>query len=677
MRFTGPRTTRLASYVIALGVSLLALAIWFAAPPLLTRADLTLYDQHFLVRGAREGHPQIAIVAIDEASLRAIGRWPWPRRVIADLVERLDAAGAAAIGVDIIFNEPEQSGELRAARVLRERLGARADAEVRAELDALIRDADHDARFAAAVRASGRAVLPIVFGLAPSPPMAAPERQGQPFKSALASFRRYDDRGVFPPLNADSIALPIPPLLDAAASLGHVNMQADFDGTTRWEALVIEYRGHYYPSLALATVRLAAGIEPFSMKLDFGQAVELGDVAIPIDARARVLVDYAGPAQTFVHYSAADVLAGRVPADRLRGRIVFVGATAEGTYDLRVTPYTPVLPGVEKHANVAANILEGRFVTRPVWVELFEAASILVLPLLLGWVLPRLRPFTSFGVTIIIAALLVAGVDLAFRQGIWLPIVYPSLALGLTFVGVTVFRFLTEERQRMFTKRAFQQYVSPEVVDRIVADPSALQFGGEIRHLTVLFTDIRGFTTFSESHDPHEVVAALREHLTRLTACVLTAGGTLDKYIGDAVMAIFGAPVDLPDHAVRACRAALKMSEAATELNAKWAAEGREPLNIGVGINTGDMVVGNLGSEQVFSYTVTGDAVNLAARAESLNKDYAAAKAIIITESTYEAAKDAIEARALGEVKAKGKTRPVLIYELLAMKSPEPAPTAT
>ena len=669
MRFSGPRTTRLASYAIALAVSILTLAIWFAAPPLLTRADLTLYDQHFLVRGAREGNPDVAIVAIDEASLRAVGRWPWSRKVMAELMERLDAAGVAAVGVDIIFNEPEQSGELRAARLLRERLGARADARLRAEMDALVRESDNDTRFATAVRASGRVVLPSLFSLAPSPPTAAPERQGQPFKSALTSFREYDARGVFPPLNADAIALPIPPLLAAAASLGHVNMQADFDGTTRWEALVIEYRGYYYPSLALETVRLAAGLEPFAMKVDFGQAVELGDLAIPTDGRARILVDYAGPTHTFVHHSAADVLAGRVPADRLQKRIVFVGATAEGTYDLRVTPYTPVLPGVEKHANVAANILEGRFITRPPWVELFEAAATFLLPLMLASVLPRLRPFTSFGVTIIIGAALVVAVDLAFRQGLWLPIVYPSLALGLTFVGVTVFRFLTEERQRMFTKRAFQQYVSPEVVDRIIADPTALQFGGEIRNLTVLFTDIRGFTTFSESHDPHDVVAALREHLTRLTECVLTAGGTLDKYIGDAVMAIFGAPVHQPDHAVRACRAALRMAEAAADLNAKWTAEGKEPLNIGVGINTGDMVVGNLGSEQVFSYTVTGDAVNLAARAESLNKDYAAAKAVIITEYTYEAAKDAIEARPLGEVKVKGKTKPVLIYELVAMKS--------
>lgn len=251
----------------------------------------------------------------------------------------------------------------------------------------------------------------------------------------------------------------------------------------------------------------------------------------------------------------------------------------------------------------------------------------------------------------------------------WLPVVYASLALALTWVAITVYRFLTEERQRLFTKRAFQQYVSPELVDRIVEDPAALRFGGEVRELTVLFSDIRDFTTFAEKHDPQEVVRMLREHLTRMTAEVLAQQGMLDKYIGDAVMALFGAPVALADHAERACRAALAMSAEAERLRARWVAEGREPFRIGIGINTGRMVVGNLGSEQLFDYTVIGDEVNLGARLESLNKEYATSTHIIIGEGTYAAAKDAIEVRRLGEVTVKGKTRPVVVYELLALKT--------
>jgi adenylate cyclase len=255
-----------------------------------------------------------------------------------------------------------------------------------------------------------------------------------------------------------------------------------------------------------------------------------------------------------------------------------------------------------------------------------------------------------------------------FLRGLWLPLVYPSLAMALTFVGITVYRLLTEERQRLWIKRAFQRYVSPDVVDQLVDNPAALAFGGEVRDLTVLFTDIRDFTTYTERHPPQEVVHTLREYLTAMADQVIANKGTLDKFIGDAVMAIFGAPVRYPDHALRACRAALAMIDQLEKLQAKWVAEGREPFRMGIGINTGEMVVGNLGSEQLFDYTVVGDGVNLGARLESLNKEYSTKRHIIISESTYEAARDAIEVRRLGEVLVKGKTRPVVIYELLGLR---------
>jgi adenylate cyclase len=667
---TGRSATRRGSLLIAVAVCALMGTVWFLAPTMLTRAELALYDQQFRWRGAEPGHEQIAIVAIDEPSLRAVGRWPWPRKVLAELIRRLDEAGAAAIGVDVILNEPERSGELAAATRLRERLRAvGAPDGVLREVDATIQAADHDRALADAIAASGRVVLPSLFNLSMEPPRQAPERHGQPLKSALVRFKHYDDRGLFPPVNADTAGLPIPALLAASQGLGHVNMLPDSDGTTRWEALVVEYAGHYYPSLALETVRVAAGLEPTALALDFGTALALGEVEIPVDARARVLIGYAGPAHSFAHLSAVDVLAGRIPSERVRDRIVFVGGTAEGTYDLRVTPFSPVLPGVEKHANMAANILDGRFLVRPPLVELFEGLAAVVLPFVLAWLLPRLRPIPSFGVTLVLGVGVLGGAHLAFRQGLWLPAVYPAVAIAVTFVGVTVFRFFTEERQRLWTKRAFQQYVSPEVVDRIVEDPAALQFGGEVRNLTVLFADIRDFTGFTERHDPHEVVAMLREHFTRLTNRVLEEGGTLDKYIGDAIMAIFGAPVPVANHAERACRAAWRMVEEAERLRDKWQGEGREPFRIGVGINTGEMVVGNLGSEQLFTYTVAGDEVNLGARLEALNKEHTTTRPIIISESTYEAARNAIEARVLGEVKVRGKTRPVVIHELTGLKS--------
>jgi adenylate cyclase len=445
-------------------------------------------------------------------------------------------------------------------------------------------------------------------------------------------------------------------------------MLADRDGTTRWEAVVFEDRGHYYPSLAVEAVRLAAGVEPTKLTLDFGRDLAVGSVAIPLDPRDRMLINYAGAGGTFRHLSAVDLLTGKVPPDAVRDRIVFVGATAAGTYDLRVTPTSPIMPGVEKHANVAANILSGRFLRRPDWVELVELAGILFFPLLLAWLLPRLRPAVSVGAVALVWAILFGAVHLAFRGGLWLPVVYPTLALGLTFLGITVYRLLTEERQRLWTKRAFQQFVSPEVVERLMDNPAALQFGGEVRNLTVLFSDIRDFTPYTERHPPQEVVQMLREYLTRMVDQVLAQQGTLDKFIGDGVMAIFGAPVPLANHAERACRAALGMIQELKTLQERWIAEGREPFKIGIGINTGDMMVGNLGSEQLFDYTVAGDGVNVGARVESLNKEYETTTAIIISEATYLAAQDVLDVRRLGEATVKGKSRPIVVYELRGVR---------
>jgi adenylate cyclase len=679
--------TRRVSLLIALGVVLLLGVVWYVfAPNFLYVVEFIIYDQHFRIRGPRPANPQVVIVAIDEVSLRAIGRWPWSRTVLADLVRRLDEAGAAAIAFDVLMNEPERSPERDVVERLTSRLRARnLEAPVRAELQRLLREADPDAALAAAIRDTGRVVLASNFLFRGGAPTSAPERTGSPMRSAigvrLASdpppasnrppFTNYPERGLYPPLRAQQETFPIPALMAAAASVGHVNMIPELDGSTRYEALVIESRGYYYPSLAIETVRIAAGLDPSALGMTFGESVRLADIVVPTDARSRVLIDYAGPDGTIPHVPVIDVLQGK-GLERVKDRAVFVGATAPGLFDLRVTPVSAILPGVEKHANVAANLLDRRFIARPAWIELAEASSLVALPLLLGIVLPAMRPARSVVFTVVLGGILFAISHLGFRQGMWIPHVYPALALVLTFVGITLYRILTEERQRMFTRRAFQQYVSPEVVERIMQDPEALQFGGELRNLTVLFSDIRDFTTFTEKNDPHLVVQMLREYLTQMTRIVIEEGGTLDKYIGDAVMAEFGAPIAYPDHALRGCRAALRMHEEVERLTAKWIAEGREPFRIGLGVNTGTMVVGNLGSEQLFDYTVIGDEVNLGARLESLNKDYQTAKHIIISDATHEAARDSIEVRELGEVKVKGKTRPVVVYELLGLKTTAP-----
>jgi len=673
------RSGRHRVYLIAVGVIVLVFALFLSAPDFLKTLETKIYDLHFKIRGARNPGDRVVIAAVDEASLAAIGRWPWSRSVMARLIQALSDGGAKVIAVDFLYIEPEVGGELRAAQQLGDRLtalglppGNPAVQTLRQELEGLVRLSDHDGQFEEALRGSGRVVLPIVFEISPEVPEQTPQPSGTPLKSALVAFGHYAERGRYPPPAAIEAGAPIPRLSAASRELGHVTMIADPDGTTRWEALVFEYKGYYYPSLAAQAVRLALGVGPSQFKLDFGRSFDIGPIQVPLDPRDRMLIDYAGPVKTFRYLSAADILTGKMPPDAVRDRLVFIGGSAAGIYDLRVTPTSPILPGVEKHANVAANILSQKFLTRPDWVELVEGAGILFWPLSLAWLLPRVRPMVSLGSVLVLWLAGFALVHLAFRAGLWLPVVYPSVAMALTFVGITVHQLLTEERQRLWIKRAFQRFVSPEVVEQLVENPAALQFGGEVRNLTVLFTDIRDFTTYTERHPPQEVVQVLQEYLTRMVDQVLANKGTLDKFIGDAVMAIFGAPIPQPDHAERACRAALAMIEELGKLQAKWAAEGREPFRMGIGINTGEMVVGNLGSDQLFDYTVVGDGVNLGARLESLNKEYKTDKPIIISESTYEAAKDRLKVRRLGEVVVKGKTRPVVIYELQGL---EDAPT--
>lgn len=670
---------RQAVYLLAAAVATVGLLLFLLAPAFLQTLEARLYDLHFALRGPRPPSVPVVVVAIDERSLATLGRWPWPRTLLARLVDRLTVAGARVIAVDVLLSEPEVSGELRVARQMSERLaragvaGSPAALPLRAELEALLQDADSDARLEAALRASGRVLLPVAFEILPDavalgrPP---PEPSDPALKSALIAFRHHEERGAFPPPAARGATLPIPRLLMAARDLGHVTMLPDADGSTRWEALVFEYRGRYYPSLGLQAARLALGVEMPDFRLDFGRAIELGDRSVPLGARNRLLVDYAGPPGTIPHLSAVDVLEGRVAAETIRDRVVFVGATAEGTYDLRVTPVSPVFPGVEKHANVAANLLEGRILRLADWAGLLEAAAVALGPFAVVWILRRLRPLIGLGVTLGLVGLLLLAAHGAFRLGVWVPVLHPILTLATSLVAITAFLYVTEERRRLGIKRAFQRFVSPDVVERIAEDPGALQFGGEVRPVTVMFSDIRDFTGYTERTPPQEVVQSLREHFTRMVRQIQDNRGTLDKFVGDAIMAIFGAPLAYPDHAERACRAALAMLTELDALQAERTAEGREPFRIGIGINTGDMVVGNLGSDQIFTYTAVGDGVNLAARLESSTKEFGVP--IVISEATYLAVRHAFDGRYLGEVRVKGKASAVKIYALQRARGPRP-----
>ena len=661
--------------LIAIGVSVLVLILFFLRIDFFESIEAKLFDAHFHLRGARPTDGAITIVAIDEKSLAAVGRWPWSRRVQAQLLEAVGKAGAKAVGFDIILSEEEKDLSARVTdRLLSryEQLGLSRvgpkSSEFYQELQRLRgSDGEADARLGEALQHLPNSVIAAFFLMKPEEGVTT--RIQPPLKSRIIAFRGSKDTGIISPVSGLAMMPPIASLVQATQALGHVNVIPDSDGVVRWAPLVIEYQGAYYPSLALELVRQSLGLAPTDLQIDFDGGIRLGGMEIPSDHHLRLLLNYAGPAKSFRHISAIDVMSGNIPEGSLKDQLVLIGATSSGTYDLRVAPMDPVFAGVEIHATVADNILGGRYLRRPVWEIFVTIAGIILLSLIVVVITRRFRPMSSAAATLALAGGVFGVAHLLFRSpGYWLPILYPMSSLALTYTGCTLHRVLTEQRERAWLKRAFQQYVPHDVVQQIADDPQALVFGGERRHLTVLFTDLRDFTAYSEEHEPEEVVEILREYLTAMVDIIFKHGGTVDKFIGDSILGIFGAPIQYPDHAARACLAAFEMAEQLRVLQERWKAEGKTPLRMGIGVSTGEVVVGNLGSEQRFDYTVIGDAVNLGARLEAANKDFSTQHHIIISESTYQEAKEILEVNPLGEVVVKGKRETVLMYELVNVR---------
>jgi adenylate cyclase len=440
----------------------------------------------------------------------------------------------------------------------------------------------------------------------------------------------------------------------------------------RWSPLVIKFRNNYYSSLAISMLQQYLGWPMTTLNLaGYGvENVKVGKITIPTDESGRLLINYLGPAKTFPHYSISDIINGNIPAEKIRNKIVLVGATAKGIYDLRVTPFGSTYPGVEIHATVIDNVLHSNFLKHSSVTRFIDLCLIIVCGLLMGLIVPRLRAVHAVLYAILIICVFIA-VNVAVFSffNIWLNLIYPSLTMLLIYLGITVYRYMTEEREKKKIRGAFQYYLTASVINEMLKDPTKLKLGGDKKDLTVLFSDIRGFTTISEKLSPEELVRLLNEYLTAMTNIVFKYDGLLDKYVGDMVMAVFGAPLEQPDHAQRACLTALNMMHSLHLLQKKWQEEGRPIINIGIGINSGDMVVGNMGSEMRFDYTVMGDMVNLGSRLEGTNKEYGSN--IIISEFTYHAVKDDMCCRELDLVRVKGKKQPIGIYELLAEKKDE------
>ncbi|HEY3447711.1 MAG TPA: adenylate/guanylate cyclase domain-containing protein [Myxococcales bacterium] len=501
----------------------------------------------------------------------------------------------------------------------------------------------------------------------------------------------------FPQLRALlGVELSLPAITAATANVGLIDTEPDEDGTIRKYPLISRLKERIVPSLALQTAAVAMGgrvvplmdPEASTDSISYAGLMPLdgtmnGAAKIPLDPKqARYLIDYPGSFRAVVDgkplfqtISFADAVDGTFDVQKVKGQIILVGATVAGTFDQRVTPFDSMSPGVYTHAAVIDNILTGSFLQQSLGVALFEVLILLLLALAFGLVVPRFEAYYWQAVFMLGAFAAYLALDLQlFKAGYELSTVVPMMEIACLFAGMLLFKLVVTDREKRQTRTAFQHYLAPSVLDDMVKNPDKLKLGGEKRELTVFFSDIRGFTTISERLPAEELSKLLNEYLTPMSNIVFKHQGTLDKYMGDAVMAFWGAPMEQPDHALRGCTAAIEMMKTLDVLRAQWKAAGRPDIQIGIGLNSGPMSVGNMGSNMFFNYTVMGDNVNLGSRLEGTNKAYGTN--IIISEFTFAKVKGQVVARELGSVRVKGKKLPVGIYELRGLGTPPPAEAA-
>lgn len=654
-----------------------------ALPDFARTVELKAYDLRVRLTARPEtARRDIVMVTIDEQSIRKlepqVGRWPWPRLVHAYLINYLVRGPAKVVAYDVLFSERD----LTTFKV-------QGDDWTGKESDQTFIDAVKQAGNVVLAADASREESETTTGKVPDPGARA-EEASDPVTSACRLEGPLEQRPI--------ITSPFPGLGPAARAVGHVFTALDNDGPLRRMVPFIRVGDRTIPSLAVAAAMVAGGIRPDQVRLN-GDYLMLGRAAMPLLTERlptyerttrngrRALVRYMGPEVldsgklTYAEYSfyqlfysEVQLLSGQKPLVDpavFRNKIVVVGTTATATHDLFTVPFTKGdMPGMEVHANVIDNILSNRFTApAPSW---YTVLAVAIAAALVGYLAAFTTAWWTIGGAVALLGALSAAAIALFSRGTWLPVMPPMLTTAIGAFGGVAYQYLIEGREKRRIKHVFSRFVAPDVYSHLLADPSRARLGGERRLMSVLFSDIRGFTTVSEKGRPEDIVAQLNVYFTKMVAVIFRHHGTIDKFVGDMVMALFGAPLEDADNADHAVGAALEMLDELDKLNERWKAEDRPPLAIGIGINTGEMVAGNIGSEQVMSYTVIGDAVNLGSRLESLNKQYGTT--IIISETTRERLKGQYHMQALGDVTVKGKTKPVTIYQVL--RDPAPAEAA-
>ena len=670
---------------IALGLlivlAFLGHAARFYQVAFISQLDQIMYDYRLRLTMPGTLDDRVVILDIDEKSLAIpeLGHWPWGRDKMAVLVEKLfDKYGIAVLGFDVVWAERDQSSGLKVLDQLAKK-ELRDTPQFAATLNTLRPRLDYDGMFAKAI--SGRPVVlgyyfsseedAREYGVLPEPVLPAGIFAGR--NIGFSAWRGFGSN--------------LPELQAAAALAGHFNPFIDFDGVVRRVPMLNEYKGKYYEALSLAVIRLLMGLneasrtngktislpklQPFlagSSSKGYGgfERIDVGPIRIPVDENVTTLVPFRGKRNSFKYVSLSDVYLDRAPAESLRGRIALVGASAPGLIDLRSTPVGSAYPGVEIHANLIAGMLDfnkGTLKQKPPYMIGAEVVLLLIVGLALTLLLPLLSPVRASLISLV-SLVMITGLNVMIWSGanMVLPLASSVLMIIALFALNMSYGYFVESRSKRQFTELFGQYVPPELVDKMAEDPEKYSMEGRSEELTVLFSDIRGFTSISEGLDPKQLSAFINEYLTSMSMVIRNNRGTLDKYIGDAIMAFWGAPVADPVHARQGVLSAMLMQEELSKLSESFVAKGWPPIKIGVGLNTGIMSVGDMGSKLRRAYTVMGDAVNLGSRLEGITKQYGVG--IICGPHTRELVKDVVW-RELDRVRVKGKDEPVAIYEPL------------
>ncbi len=599
--------------------------------------------------------PIVTIIGIDDKSLKALGQWPWPRTKIAELIDRLTKLGAAAIAFDVVFAEPDRLNPEIAADSFRD-----LDEATRDKLKAL---PSNDQILAETIKRSR-----VVLGES-GVPEVNPDLDRQLPQTGLATAGEDPKPYLY---EFPGLIRNIPVLEQAAAGRGLFSIKPERDGIIRRVPIIMIAQGAVMPSLVFEMLRVVSGSDTILVKTnqDGVVSVRAGAFQIPTDSNGQLWVHFARQDPS-LYVPAVDVLEGRVAPERIAGKLVLVGTPALGLNDIKTTPVDPAMPGVEVHAQVLEAALTRAVLSQPNYGFAFEFFAAVIIGLLVITFAPRLGPVTLVAVGALFASVLIGTSWFFYKeQKLLVDFTYPLMSTAAIYLTLIFASFVREQQQRKQVRDQFAQYMSPVLVEQLAQSPDKLVLGGEEREMTIMFSDVRGFTSISESykHDPQGLTALMNRFLTPLTNAILDRKGYVDKYMGDAIMAFWNAPLDDDRHEINACAAALDMLDRIDEVNGAREREAQDgghvyiPLKVGIGLNTGIGVVGNMGSDLKKNYSVLGDSVNLASRLEGQSKEYGFP--IIVGSRTALAAREKFAILELDFIKVKGKTEPEVIYAI-------------